>query len=83
MGLEQVRLCRHQCRLGLRDLVVPEELNPGRQVSQGLGSCRVIDEDRSVGVSEVGRYQTFVLLLTCSVPKLQSDGPLSNGHISG
>lgn len=63
--------------------MVPEELQPGGEVVKGLGARGVIDEDCSMGVSEVGRDEGLVLLLTGSVPQLQAEGPLVKSDVAG
>jgi hypothetical protein len=55
-------------------LVITEELEPGGDVGEGLGASRIVDEDGSVCVAEVGGDQRFVLFLTGRVPELESVG---------
>ena len=63
--------------------MVPEELQPGGEVVKCLWPRRVIDQDSSIGISEIGRDEGLVLFLASSVPQLEPEGSLVESDIPG
>ena len=62
--------------------MIAKQLHPILDVFEAILARDIIDEDCSIGVSKVGWYKTLILLLSSSVPELQSIGLIGEGDIA-
>ena len=58
-------------------------VDPAAEIVKTFPVCHIIDQDDTVGISQIAGNQTFEPLLACSIPKLQSDGFLAHSHVLG
>lgn len=77
----EIDLIANQDRESIPSFIIIIEVQPGLSAIEGGSAADIEDNERTMRIPQVSRYQRFEPLLSCRVPNLQAIRLVANRHL--